>query len=102
MIFIKLKRFENFSRYIIKSIARKEQEGLSYFLINEKNEFTNGINEENKFCYIFVETYRGKKNIKLETKLEVLNFIKINDYYSEISIDEYNQKFELAKDSCGK
>lgn len=102
MIFIKLKKFENFSRYIIKSVSRKEKEGLSYYLINEKNEFSTCIDEENKFCYFFIETYRGKKILKLETKLEVLNFIKINDYYSEISIEEYNQKFELAKDSCRK
>lgn len=36
MIFIKLKKFENFSRYIIKSVSRKEKEGLSYYLVNEK------------------------------------------------------------------
>lgn len=102
MIFIKLKRFENFSRYIIKSVSKKEKEGLSYYLVNEKNEFSNSIDEENKFCYFFIETYRGKKNIKLETKLESFNFVKINDYYNEISIEEYNQKFELAKDYCRK
>lgn len=102
MIFIKLKRFENFSRFIIKSVSRKEKEGLSYYLVNEKNEFSNSIDEENKFCYFFIETYRGKKNIKLETKLESFNFININDCYNEISIEEYNQKFELAKDYCRK
>lgn len=62
MIFIKLKKFENFSRYIIKSVSRKEKEGLSYYLVNEKNEFSNSIDEENKFCYFFIETYAGKKH----------------------------------------
>lgn len=102
MIFIKLKRFENFSRFIIKSVAKKEKEGLSYFIINEKNEFSTCIDEENKFCYFFIETYRGKKILKLETKIKSFVFLKINDYYNEISREEYNQKFELAKDSCRK
>ena len=97
MIFIKLKRFENFSRYVIKSVARKEKEGLSYYLINEKNEFSNRIDEENKFCYFFIETYASKKTFKLETKLESLNFIIINDYYEKISIKEYNSQFELVR-----
>lgn len=97
MIFIKLKRFENFSRYVIKSVARKEKEGLSYYLINEKNEFSNSINEENKFCYFFIETYASKKTFKLETKLESFNFIIINDYYEKISAKEYNSQFELVR-----
>lgn len=97
MIFIKLKRFENFSRFIIKSIARKEKEVLSYYLVNEKNEFSNSIDEENKFCYFFIETYRGKKTMKLETKLESFNFIRINDYYEIISKKVYNSKFELIR-----
>lgn len=97
MIFIKLKRFENFSRYIVKSVSRKEKEGLSYYIVNEKNEFSNSIDEENKFCYFFIETYAGKKTFKLETKLESFNFIRINDYYEKISAKAYNSKFELVR-----
>ena len=97
MIFIKLKRFENFSRYIIKSVSRKEKEGLSYYLVNEKNEFSNSIDEENKFCYFFIETYASKKTFKLETKLESFNFIIINDYYEKISTKAYNNQFELVR-----
>lgn len=78
MIFIKLKRFENFSRFIIKSVSRKEKEGnLSYFSINEKNEFSTCIDEDNKFCYFFIETYRCKKILKLETKIESFVFLKL-------------------------
>lgn len=97
MIFIKLKRFENFSRYVIKSVAKKEKEGLSYYLINEKNEFSNSIDEENKFCYFFIETYASKKTFKLETKLESFNFIIINDCYEKISAKAYNNQFELIR-----
>ena len=103
MIFIKLKRFENFSRFIIKSVHRKEKTGnLSYFSINEKNEFSNDINIENKICYIFIDTNKYEKLLRLEIKLESFSFVNINDYYNEISREEYNQKFELAKDSCRK
>lgn len=103
MIFIKINNFSCLKNFVVKSVHRKEKTGnLSYFSINEKNEFSNDINIENKICYIFIDTNKYEKLLKLEIKLESFNFVNINDYYDEINRKIYNQKFELAKDYCRK
>ena len=104
MIFIKINNFSLLKNFVVKSVHRKEKTGnISYFSINEKNEFSNDINIENKICYIFIDAAdKYEKLLRLEIKLKSFNFVNINDYYNEINRQIYNQKFELAKYYCRK